>query len=80
MVAAIGTLGILLLFWVMTWNEAATSPQALRVLAQLSMFDHFESFARGVIDLKDVLYFLFFISFFNSLTLRTLESRTWRGR
>jgi ABC-2 type transport system permease protein len=79
-VAAIGTLGILLLFWVMTWNEAATSPQALRVLAQLSMFDHFESFARGVIDLKDVLYFLFFISFFNFLTLRTLESRTWRGR
>ncbi|HVN86290.1 MAG TPA: ABC transporter permease [Candidatus Binatia bacterium] len=79
-VAAIGTLGILLLFWVLTWNEAATSPQVLRVLAQVSMFDHFETFARGVIDARDVLYFVFFISFFNFLTLRALESRTWRGR
>jgi ABC-2 type transport system permease protein len=79
-VAAIATLGILLLFFVLTWNEAATSPRLLRVLAQLSMFDHFETMARGVIDVRDVLYFVFFISFFNSLTLRVLDARTWRGR
>lgn len=79
-VAAIATLGILLLFFVLTWNEAATSPPLLRVLAQVSMFDHFETMARGVIDMRDVLYFVFFISFFNALTLRALEARTWRGR
>jgi ABC-2 type transport system permease protein len=79
-VAALGTIGILVLFWAMTWNEAATSPGALRFLTEVSMFDHFESFVRGVIDLRDVLYFVFFITFFNYLTLRTLESRNWRGR
>jgi ABC-2 type transport system permease protein len=79
-IAAIGTLGILLLFWALTWNEAATSPQLLRVLIHLSMFDHFQTFARGVIDAQDVAYFVFFVSFFNFLTLRVLESRKWRGR
>src|SRR5207247_5345938 len=69
-VAAIGTLGILLMFWALTWNEAATSPQLLRVLVRLSMFDHFQTFARGVIDVQDVAYFVFFVSFFSFLTLR----------
>ncbi len=79
-VAAIGTLGILLLFWMLTWNEAATSPGLLRVLIRLSMFDHFQTFARGVIDAQDVAYFVSFIGFFSFLTLRVLESRKWRGR
>jgi ABC-2 type transport system permease protein len=79
-VAAIGTLGILLLCWVLTWNAAASSPEFLRVLTRLSMFDHFEGFARGVIDLQDVAYFVFVVGFFSFLTLRVLEARKWRGR
>lgn len=80
MVAAIATLGVLLLFWSVTWNEAATSTQALRVLGELSMFDHFEPFARGVIDAGDVVYFIAAVVFCIALTLRVLESRKWRGR
>jgi ABC-2 type transport system permease protein len=70
----------LLLFWILTWNEAAVSSTLLTVLSQLSTFDHFFSVARGVIDLKDVTYFLLFIGFFLFLTLRSMESRRWRGR
>lgn len=80
MVAAIATLGVLLLCWSVTWNEAATSTQLLRVLSELSMFDHFEPFARGVIDAADVAYFVAAIGFCLALTLRVLESREWRGR
>lgn len=80
MVAAIATLGVLLLFWSVTWNEAATSTQALRVLSELSMFDHFEPFARGVIDAGDVVYFIAAVTFCIALTMRVLESRKWRGR
>lgn len=79
-VAAISTLGLLLLFWVMTWNEAATSTSVVRVLARVSMFDHFEPFAKGVIDVGDLAYFAAFILFFNFLTLRVLDARNWRGR
>jgi hypothetical protein len=71
---------VLLFFWALTWNEAATSPQAIRALKGLSMFDHFEPFARGVIDAGDAAYFVGIILFFCALTLRVLESRTWRGR
>lgn len=79
-VAAIATLGILLLFWLMTWNEAASSAGLLGVLGRLSMFDHFERFAKGVVDAGDVAYFVAFIAFFSFATLRVLESRKWRGR
>jgi gliding motility-associated transport system permease protein len=79
-VAALGTLGVLLLAWVVTWNEAAASPALLRVLAPFAMFDRFERFARGIIDAGDVAYFLFFCTFFSFLTMRVLESRHWRGQ
>ena len=79
-VAGVATLGFLLLCWILSWNEAATSPAVLQVLARLSMFDHFQNFSRGVIDAVDVLYFVCFIAFFTYLTLRVLEARTWRGR
>ncbi|MFI5394457.1 MAG: ABC transporter permease [Candidatus Binatia bacterium] len=79
-IAGMASIGILLLFWIVSWNEAATSPTLLRALIRLSMFDHFQNFGRGVIDAQDVAYFAFFIAFFCFLTLRVLESRKWRGR
>ncbi len=79
-VAAVATEGLLLLCWVLTWNQAATSAGVLRTVGALSMFDHFDAFARGVIVAGDVTYFIACIIFFIFLTLRVLESRTWRGR
>jgi len=79
-VAAVATTGVLLLGWILSWNEAATSPALVRVLAHLSMFDHFQNFTRGIIDAQDVGYFACFVALFSFLTLRVLESRTWRGR
>jgi ABC-2 type transport system permease protein len=78
-VAAVGTLGLLLFLWALSWNEAATTPVALRAAARFAMFDHFETFAHGVVDGADVAYFLAVSIFFVFLTLRVLESRQWRG-
>ena len=79
-VAGFATVGLLLFFWILSWNEGATSGGVLRVVAQLSMVTHFQSFAQGFIDSKEVTFFLFFVLFFSFLTLRSLESRQWRGR
>jgi len=79
-VASACTFVLLLLFWIITWNEAAVSSSVVTVLSQLSTFDHFNTFSRGVIDSKDVLYFVLFIALFLFLTLRSMESRQWRGR
>ncbi len=80
LIASSCTFVVLLLFWVLTWNEAAVSTSLVTVLSQASTFDHFYTFSTGVIDLKDCLYFLFFIGLFLFLTLRSMESRQWRGR
>ena len=79
-VASSCTFVLLLLFWILTWNEAAVSSSLLTAASQLSTFDHYFSFARGVIDLKDLTYFVLFIALFLFLTLRSMESRRWRGR
>ncbi len=78
-VAALVTYGCILTFWFIDWNEAAVSPTMAVVLHHFSFFEHFYNFARGVIDSKDVIYFVLFIFFFLFLTLRSLESRRWRG-
>jgi hypothetical protein len=46
----------------------------------LSLFNHFQPFAVGVIELRDVFYFLALAGVFVWGTLRVLEARQWRGR
>lgn len=79
LVAGSVTLGLLLFFWILTWNQAAADPQVIAILTPLSLFDRFHTFARGAIDTRDVAFLLLFTVFFLSLTLFTLESRRWRG-
>ena len=79
-VAGVGSIGLLLMFWIMSWNEAASSDEVMQVVKALSMFDHFFNFAKGMIDSGDVFYYIFFASFFFVLTLRSMDSRRWRGR
>lgn len=78
-VSAMVTYGILVFFWFLTWNEEAANQAALRILLGLSLFDRFFNFPRGVIDTRDVVFFVLFISFFLFLTWQSLASRKWRG-
>jgi len=78
-VSAMGTYGILVFFWFLTWNEEAASQHLLGLLLRLSLFDRFYNFARGVIDTKDVAFFVVFSGLFLFLTLQSLNLRAWRG-
>jgi ABC-2 type transport system permease protein len=80
LIAAMFTYGAVLLLWNLNWNEAAIPDDFEGLVAQLCAYDHFEPFARGVIDLKDVLYFVSLSVFMAFLTMRSMESREWRGR
>lgn len=79
-VAAMVTAGILVLFWSIDWNEGIAGTQAMIVLHQMSLFEHFYNFPRGVIALSDIVYYLTLTLFFLFLTLCSLESRQWRGK
>ncbi len=78
--AGMGTITLLLMFWILNWNEAAFNNSYLELLRAFSLFDQFGSFAKGVIDLDHVTYFIFFIAFFLFLTQRSMEARKWTGR
>lgn len=78
-VSAMVTYGILVFFWFVTWNEEVADEQVVRALLRLSLFDRFFNFARGVVDTRDIVFFLVFVAFFLFLTLQSLGARKWRG-
>lgn len=77
--AAAVTFSLLLLFWVMTWNEAAVGAPALSLLSKFSLFDRFYVFSRGGIDSRDVTFLVLFSGVFLAWTVLALGSRRWRG-
>jgi ABC-2 type transport system permease protein len=79
LVAGAATYGVLLGFWMLTWNEAAVGEGLLRTLRPLSLFDRFETFALGGIATRDVSYLLLFTATFLVLTALALDTRRWRG-
>ena len=78
-VAAITTFGALLIFWILGWSADYAGGTAGRVLQFLSILEHNDSFSKGVLDTKDVLYYLNFTVLALFLTLRSLEARRWKG-
>lgn len=78
-VAAVITLGILLGFWAVGWVSHGANPAVSSLLRYLSLVDlHFQNLLNGIIDTRDIVYYLSFIFFFLFLTHRVLESERWR--
>jgi len=78
-VAAVISFGFLLLFWVIGWSSTLASSKVGSFLTQLSILEHIDEFSKGVVDTKDVVYYLNFIVLCLFLTMRSLESKRWRG-
>jgi ABC-2 type transport system permease protein len=78
-VAAISTFGVLLLLWVINWSADYAGGLTGKILSHLSIIEHFESFSRGVLDSRDVIYYVNFMILALFLTLRSLEARRWNG-
>jgi len=78
-VAAVVAFGISLMFWIVGWTAEFAGGPLGAVLTHLSILEHNDTFAKGVIDTKDVLYYLDFTALFLFFTLRSLEARRWAG-
>lgn len=78
-IAAVGGFGLSLLLWIIGWGASFSGPGLKAVLDYLSIINHFEDFAQGVIDTQHVFYYLLFISVGIYLTYRSVESVKWRG-
>ena len=78
-VAGAATFGACLLLWVLEWVSGYETATWARVLSYMSVITHFESFAKGVLDVKDAVYYVTvtFLGLF--LTARSMESLRWRS-
>jgi gliding motility-associated transport system permease protein len=78
-VAGFGSFGVLLAFWVIGWGAEFAGGNLRTLLQYLSITDHMDGFSRGIVDTKDLVYYLSAIALALFLTLRSLESKRWRG-
>ncbi|HEX7493615.1 MAG TPA: gliding motility-associated ABC transporter permease subunit GldF [Bacteroidales bacterium] len=47
---------------------------------RLGINEHYKSISRGVIDIKDVVYFIAVVAFFNEATRLHMQSRKWKKK
>ena len=78
-VAAVAGFGICLLLWVLDWASSFEAGPLYQAIGYLAVVSHFEPFARGVIDSKDVIYYVTMIAVGLFLTARSMESMRWRA-
>ena len=78
-IAGMVTFAVFLMFWVINWIATFMGPTPQAVLNYLSITEHLNDFARGVIDTKHLVYYFSFIAFSLFLTVRAVDSERWRG-
>ncbi|HLM97881.1 MAG TPA: ABC transporter permease subunit [Bryobacteraceae bacterium] len=78
-IAGGATFAVCLMLWVLDWVSAYDQSAWAKVVSYLSVVTHFEPFSKGVIDSKDVIFYLSMIFFGLFLTTRSVESLRWRS-
>ncbi len=78
-VAGVAGFAVALLLWVIDWVSSFETSITARILSYLSVLQHFDSFGKGVLDTKDIVYYLSVIFVGLFLTARSMESLRWRA-
>ncbi|HUN81266.1 MAG TPA: ABC transporter permease subunit [Phycisphaerae bacterium] len=73
------TFFVCLLLWLLSWFTAFDTSGGAQVINYLSIVTHFENFSKGVLESKDVIFYLSMIFFSLFLTSRAMESLRWRA-
>lgn len=77
-VAAISTLGILMMLWIIDWSVDSQEGMT-DLLPYLSLKTHFESFLKGLFSTADVAYYLLLTTTFLVLGIRRLDQQRLTG-
>ncbi|MFL5393735.1 MAG: ABC transporter permease [Myxococcales bacterium] len=76
-VAALITFVVLLMTWIIGWTAAETEGTTREVVTYLSSVSHLDSFSRGTLDLKDLVYFVSICALGLFATHRAIEAHRW---
>jgi ABC-2 type transport system permease protein len=78
-VAGGATFTVCLLLWILDWVSSYETAVWAKVLSYLSVVTHYEPFSKGVLDTRDVIFYLSVIFLGLFLTARSMESARWRA-
>jgi ABC-2 type transport system permease protein len=78
-IAGAATFGVCLMLWIVGWVQIFETAAWATVLGYLSVIAHFESFSKGLIDSKDVIFYLSLTLLALFFTVRSMESMRWRS-
>ena len=78
-VAGVAGFAVCLMLWVLSWVSEFGTGHPERVMSYISVTSHFDSFSKGVLDSKDILYYVSVIFVGLFLTARSMESLRWRA-
>jgi ABC-2 type transport system permease protein len=78
-VAGILSFCLFLGVWTLGWADDPSAGPVMRALAYLGVTTHMEDMVKGVVDLKDVVFYLSFIVFGLFLAHESVQSQRWRA-
>jgi ABC-2 type transport system permease protein len=67
------------MLWIIDWLSSFGTSWIEKTLSYLSVLQHFDSFAKGVLDTKDIVYYVSVIFIGLFLTARSMEALRWRA-
>ena len=72
-VAAVSAFGVILLLWSLAWFSDFVPGIPGIILAEMSTQSHFQSFAKGLVSSRDVMYFFNLVVFSNVLSIQVIK-------
>lgn len=77
-VALVLSFGAVLGLWVLAWMDSFADQSFVKVITYISMLSHQNDLSKGLLHLKDLVYFGSFIGFFLFATQQRVEAFRWQ--
>jgi ABC-2 type transport system permease protein len=77
-VALIVGFGLLLILWILSWIDFLSEAPWATAASYISMLSHQADLAKGLVHLKDLVYYVTFVGFFLFATQQRVEAYRWQ--
>ena len=77
LLSGIGTFVVLLMSWIIGWTASEAEGWVRELVSYLASVSHLDSFSKGTLEVKDVVYFLSICALGLFATHRAVEAHRW---
>jgi len=78
-VAGVAGFAVCLMLWILNWVSEFGTSWFERLMSYIAVTSHFDSFSKGVLDMKDIVFYVSVIFVGLFLTARSMEALRWRA-